>query len=112
MKTRMVEERIGEYLGPIDWSFDFESHDWNHGGCTNPECVKSGVEFLKQMGDGKGLEILYHGNWHEVLWVGMYDGWPYWKPYPTVCYRTWLGAEHGSPWSISQIRRKGGQHEP
>jgi hypothetical protein len=30
MKTRMVEERIGEMLGPIDWSYDFRPHFSNY----------------------------------------------------------------------------------
>lgn len=104
MKTRTVTERIGEYLGPIDWSFDWDYLSRTQG--MSQEQIDEGIEFLKQLGDGKGWEIYQYGMWKDVLWVGMYDGWPYWRPMPTIAYKTWLGAEHTSPWSICNIRRK------
>lgn len=32
-------------------------------------------------------------GWGDVLDVGMYDGWPYWKPVPSVYSRGPLGGE-------------------
>jgi len=40
----MVEERIGEYMGPVDWSYDFASH---FTGCSDrEERCKQAVEWL------------------------------------------------------------------
>jgi hypothetical protein len=42
----------------------------------------------------KGLPLLVdHGYLHRLLEVGMYDGWPYWKPTPAFCYYGTLGPE-------------------
>lgn len=94
MKTRMVEERIGEYLGPVDWSYDFTQHDWGggHGG-VNPDCSVRGVDFLRQLEQPARWRVMIHQSWHDVLQVGMYDGWPFWKPTPSVQVHTWLGPE-------------------
>lgn len=97
MITRMVEQREGEWLGPIDWSYDFTQHDWGHGGGTNPECVQRGKDTLKKLEDGmkqgKKYKVRCYGDYQEVLQVGMYDGWPYWKPVPSVLLKSWMGGE-------------------
>lgn len=97
MKTRTVTERIGERLGDIDWSYDFRSHCWgtNIGG-TNPEFVERAIELLRQVEEafkaGKSVKVRYYEIFEPVIGVGMYDGWPYWRPVPSVCSCTWLGA--------------------
>jgi hypothetical protein len=49
MREKTVTVREGEYLGPVDDGYDFESHDWDHGGSTNPECIQRGREFLRRL---------------------------------------------------------------
>lgn len=98
MKTRTVQVSEGENLGPIDWSYDFASHNWNRpGGGTNPECVAQAIESLRKIEtwlvEGKAVEIYLYSMWAKVLDIGMYDGWPYWRPVPSVCTETWLGGE-------------------
>ena len=107
MKTRTVEIREGELLGPIDWRYDFESHDWNHGGGTNPECVQQGISILWQIDANKGLsQVMLYDFWHTVVARGMYDGWPYWRPVPSVCLQTPLGVEWHSFVQLRGFRRK------
>jgi hypothetical protein len=109
MKLIQVTKRIGELLGPIDWSFDFMSISWdrNQGGGTNPEVVKQAVEDLKEMKVGDFVEV--YGIRHKVLEIGMYDGWPYWSPFPSVCIETHYGPEwHG--FSHVRLIREGTKH--
>lgn len=95
MRTRTITVREGEYLGPVDWSYDFWSHDWDNGGCVNPVCVEDGIRALVRL--VKQPETKFNrcndGISQEILCVGMYDGWPYWRPVPSVCVMTPFGAE-------------------
>lgn len=95
MRTYTVVERAGEWLGPVDWSYDFDQHSWgpNRGG-VNPERVARGREMLRKLVDSPG-------GWRysrsglasfEVVHVGMYDGWPFWRPTPAIGYRGPLGS--------------------
>lgn len=98
MRYQQVTERIGELLGPVDWSYDFESHCWGPDkGGTNPAIVESSKRVLRQIcdePDAKWMVGISHSDGlHELLAVGMYDGWPHWKPTPCICVSTWLGAE-------------------
>lgn len=107
MKTKTVTVHEGEYLGPVDWNYDFRQHDWDHGGAMNPQLIAPRVNMLRQLTDGRGWSaatggLSYYGR---VLEVGMYDGWPHWRPTPSVLVSTWLGAEWHSFYSISSIRR-------
>ena len=102
MKTRMVEERIGEYLGPVDWSYNFASH-FDRCCISNPaekqKHIDRAVAWLRILAADKDkyLATTYGGwprcGWGRVLEVGMYDGWPYWRAVPSVCLSTWLGCE-------------------
>jgi len=105
MRTRTVTERIGENTGPIDWDYDFESHGWNLDGSTNPKCVAIGKATLQRLCDagGKG-QVKFYGEWRDVLAVGMYDGWPYWRPVPSVCLNTFFGAEWHSFLDLRDFR--------
>lgn len=112
MRERKVTIYEGELLGPVDWSYDFASHDRDHGGGMKPEYVRECVEYLRQLGDGKGWQATTYGGWPRCCWgdvihVGMYDGWPYWRPVPSVLLTTPLGPhEWASFCSITDIRRK------
>lgn len=94
MKTRWVEERIGEWLGPVDWSYDFDQHSWDRGtGTVNPKCINEGREVLRRMEAEPGGWRYCPSGWStfDVVHVGMYDGWPFWKPTPAIGYIGPLG---------------------
>lgn len=100
MKIRMVEQRDGELLGPIDWSYDFTQHDWGKGhGGHNPELTPRSVEALKKLEawhkEHTLCFALLYGSWQEVWDIGMYDGWPYWEPTPSIFVKSALG---GGEW--------------
>ena len=106
MRTYTTTVREGEKVGEVDWSYDFRQHFNNH--CTSDAgrdeiCAKS-VQRLREIADahsaGKVVRATTYGGWPrcgygEVLDVGMYDGWPYWKPVPSVFTSSALG---GGEW--------------
>lgn len=105
-ETRTV--RIGEKVGPIDWGYDFASHDWDHGGVTNPKHVRDAVERLRMM-EGTPCEATTDGGWPRVGWgrvidAGMYDGWPYWRPVPSVLIAGTMGAAWHSFCMVTEAR--------
>lgn len=75
MKTHTMEVRIGENMGPVDWSHPTASvmpEIW-HDAEKNP--------------DG------YLLNGKAIYAIAMYDGWPYWRPTPAVMFAGPIGAE-------------------
>lgn len=84
--------RRGEMVEGIDWSFDFSQGFASY--CTTQE-KKDGmrdecVAFLKTMKSGD--RFMMSGQFEKVaVTVGMYDGWPFWKPTPAVSYVGPLG---------------------
>lgn len=112
MKTITRTERVGEWLGPVDWTYDFRSHFDNY--CTSDagrdaECAKQMERLRKLVAEPDRYEVTTYGGWPRCGWgpivrVGMYDGWPYWRPVPTVGYRTWLGVETTAFCGITNIR--------
>lgn len=77
MRTRIVEERIGENMGPVDWSHPIAKNMppiWREAE-KNPE----------------GFVFSEHDR--MILDVAMYDGWPYWTPRPAVHVIGVLGPE-------------------
>lgn len=118
MKTRTVTERIGEYLGPVDWSYDFAQHNWSGSrGGINPEVGKKSLETLRLLeAEPEAYEATIDGGWPKIGWkrvlkVGMYDGWPFWKPTPSVLLSGPLGAEWHPWYSITDFERAGEQEE-
>ncbi len=98
MKTRTVEVREGELLGPIDWDYDFLSH-FKHNSAqpeTQQRWCEGSKAILHQIEANPTdwmVEVAHsHSEW-PVLAVGMYDGWPYWKPTPAVLTGSPLGHE-------------------
>jgi hypothetical protein len=90
MKTYMQVCRVGEYLGKIDWTYNFQIHDWDHGGSMNPKILARNIEYLHilEASPGKYDATDYGGSprsgWGKVIKIGMYDGWPYWAPTPSI----------------------------
>lgn len=87
--AKVVRERVPENTGPLDWDYDFTAHDWDHGGAMNPEALTKRVEWLRALADGfeRGEKWVAVGSGvsGEVIDLGMWDGWPYWRPVPSVC---------------------------
>lgn len=112
MKYIQRTERVGEYLGPVDWNYDFASHGWNKtGGSSNPDLIPGYIARLKQLeGDPDAYQATTDGGWPRVGWgkvlqVGMYDGWPYWRPVPSVLIQGTLGSSWHSFLSITDIEK-------
>jgi hypothetical protein len=113
VKTRTVEVREGELLGPIDWDYDFAAHGSGQGGSMFPKRLQENIERLRTLeagiARGEVWEATTDGGvprcgWGRVLAIGMYDGWPYWQPVPSVLIAGSLGAEWSSVSSLSDIR--------
>lgn len=109
MKTYTTTVREGEYLGPVDWDYDFTSHR------MDSEEITRYTEMLRTLVDGLDREEEWlattDGGWPRVGWntvlrVGMYDGWPHWRPVPSVLKMGPLGPEWHPFYSISEIRQK------
>lgn len=66
MRTRMVQERIGENMGPIDWDHPIAK--------DKPDTWR--------LAEQSPIDFLYNGR--QIIEIGMYDGWPYWTPTPAI----------------------------
>ena len=84
--TETVTRREGEWL-PLDHNYDV-----NQNSGTNPDLCARGMAALIAAGDGKGWMYRPSGwSSFRVLHVGMWDGWPFWKPTPALGYRGPMG---------------------
>ena len=107
MRAKQVTQYEGELLGPIDWSHNFS--DWFDSWCvsetTRRDMLFEQIELLWQIErahlKGERIEVLTgfgSDYWYPLLGIGMYDGWPWWKPMPSICVYRVLGAEwHQKP---------------
>lgn len=113
MKTRTVTVREGERLGDVDLnheSFSVPSsgdQDWQD------ERIRRFREMCEGIARGEKWEATVDGGWPRVGWgevldIGMYDGWPYWKPMPSFFLRSWLGGEWHSWHSLTEARKAHG----
>ena len=110
MKTRQVTERIGENLGPIDWTFDFKSFD----ATTQDHRIESAAELRKmevafnekESGDVIMAHMSVTQTSSEVLAIGMYDGWPFWRPIPSFAVLSPLGGGEWHPFYYLSTFRK------
>ena len=98
MRYKTVEVREGEMLGPVDWGYDFRQHFNN---LCSPDAYKDqrcaeSVERLRKVADNPDAFLVvtsYADKQREVYAVGMYDGWPYWRPVPALLVGGTLGPE-------------------
>ncbi len=114
MRTETRTVQVGELLGPIDWSYDFRQHFNNL--CApdaerDRECERA-KERLRLLLNGECWEATTYGGWPRCGWgavvsVGMYDGWPYWRPVPSVAVAGTFGVEWHPFCSLTNIRRVG-----
>lgn len=111
VKTRTVTERIGENMGPIDWSYDFRSHfdSYGSGEEFRDEACRTAIRQLREASEGiargEKWEACCYDHWHEILDIGMYDGWPFWRPVPSMGLYTFLGVEWHNFSSIRGVRQ-------
>lgn len=79
MRTETVTCRIGEDVGPVDWSHPYAENMPDHW----REAEKNPEDF----------ELLLNGMFtpRSVSKICMYDGWPYWRPTPAILRESPLG---------------------
>jgi hypothetical protein len=97
MKTwsETVAHRQGEWLGPLDDNYDYSQHKAYP---NNPEIVQEKIQMMREIEtlflNGKKLKVSYDDCLAgELLQIGMYDGWPFWKPTPAFMIKTWHGGD-------------------
>lgn len=92
MQTRTVTERVGEYLGPVDWA-----HPDLNGYPKESEILQSIEDRQNREDKEEDVFVVLKGydRPRRVLVVGMYDGWPFWRPYPSVL----VSGPFGSEWT-------------
>lgn len=108
MRRYMQEVREGELLGPIDWNYDFLPHF--SGYCCSDEGKLQMCEQRKRLlaqieADPTMWRVNTSGFWHQLLAVGMYDGWPFWKPTPALLVSGPIGAEWDFFYDLMDIER-------
>lgn len=114
MRTETRTVRIGERVGDVDWLYDFRNHFNNL--CTSDErrdeACEQAKDRLRKMEEavksGAEIRATTDGGWprcglNRVIDVGMYDGWPYWRPVPSVQTMGTLGTEWHSFSAITTI---------
>lgn len=100
MKTRIITVNEGEWLGPVDPNYDWKSLCWDRDkgkGGVNPLCVEEGHKIILEINK---TYISREKGWkyspcflssRKIVNVGMYNGWPFWKPTPAIGYIGPLG---------------------
>jgi len=121
MKTKTVTDREGELLNPIDWNFDFKEFykDIYPAACNGEELhekmFQQAMTILRMLEkDPDKYEATTDGGWPRCGWgrvihIGMYDGWPYWKPIPSVFITSIFVGDWHAFHCITDIRLKGEQ---
>jgi hypothetical protein len=90
MKTYQQTVRVGEKTGEIDWSYNFLQHFSSYccTGAVKQEMCDRAVQMLREIEqlhkEGKKLTVAHRGYDRKLLDIGMYDGWPFWKPTPAL----------------------------
>src|SRR5690242_7670995 len=111
MRYETQTVRVGEYLGPVDWNYDFAKHFERYCGtdALKAELCARSVAWLRLL---EAKPDAWRATTdtgsprcgvRPVLCVGMYDGWPYWRPVPSVQLDGVFGAEWHSFDCITDI---------
>jgi len=90
VRTYTVTKREGEWLGPVDWDYDFLAR------------VRDRKKTERYVGNLRHIVAILHrggevwsgdsgGFYHRVVHAGMYDGWPWWEPTPAILVEGPLG---------------------
>jgi hypothetical protein len=81
MKYSTVTVREGENCGPIDW---------DHPLAKDMPAIWRDAE--KAPGD-----YVFGDYQRSIIQICMYDGWPYWKPTPAICF---VGPLNSAEWNF------------
>jgi hypothetical protein len=81
MKTRMVEVREGENVGPVDWSHP----------------IAKDMPPIWREAEKDPASFVFGEYRRTILDICMYDGWPYWQPTPAICY---VGPLKSAEWTF------------
>ncbi len=105
MKT--YERTIIEHEG--EWFHLNENWDYMSENCypNNPEVRKEIWEtFLKCAKNPEkylaSTDYMFAPK--KIVNIGMYDGWPYWKPYPSFAIEGIFGAETHGWWQLNHVK--------
>lgn len=87
----MREERIGEWLEtagpsePVPWERVVEHWLPLHAASGAPALTERDLDHLRQLVGGGTWAAATDCNSFLVLHVGLWDGWPYWRPRVEMC---------------------------
>lgn len=87
----MREERIGEWLetaangSPVPWERVVEHWLPQHAASGAPPLTERNLGHLRHLVGGGTWAVETDCTGFLVLHVGLWDGWPYWKPRVEVC---------------------------
>ncbi|WP_245518720.1 MULTISPECIES: hypothetical protein [unclassified Mesorhizobium] len=79
MRTETQTVRIGENMGPIDWTYS------------------SSKDMPQMWRDAESNPSDYLFNGRAIIEICMYDGWPYWEPRPAICF---IGPLNSPEWTF------------
>ena len=90
METRTIVERIPEWFD-LDEAFDYSARS-DLQSC-HPDVLREGWETIRKMARSPEEWWFRPSGFSSfrVVQVGMYDGWPYWRPTPAIGYVGPLG---------------------
>lgn len=100
MRTRLVEVREGEKLGPIDWGFKFE-YPWIGTGMDSDlvnTCTYNLKNIEKWLLERKKIHVWLYGIREAIVDCGMWDGFPHWKPTPSFAICGVFGSLEWHSW--------------
>lgn len=91
MHTETQTIRVGDWVDGVDPTYDFEAWIEKNAG-SNPAYMRERVTLLRRieaaLAVGLSVEASAYGGWlryyRRVFRIGMWDGWPYWAPTPTI----------------------------
>lgn len=94
IKQEVITVREGEWFN-FDPNYNWYQHDAYP---NNPETVGKKIKMFEEIyrlyNDGKQIKIKYDPMLEgKLLKIGMWDGWPYWKPVPHYLIEHWYGSE-------------------
>jgi hypothetical protein len=81
MRTETVTVRIGEDVGPVDWSHP----------------TAKDMPPIWREAEANPYDFVFSEYRRAILQICMYDGWPYWEPRPAVCF---VGPLNRAEWSF------------
>lgn len=79
MRTETVTVRVGENVGPVDW--------------THP--LAKDMPPIWRLAELDPADFTFRGR--TILAICMYDGWPYWTPTPAIQF---IGPLNSAEWTF------------